>query len=125
MLCNECLPLTITIPAILGRLLARVPYVFEVRDLWSKVPIAMGVIRNPIVKALVIGLEWLAYRYAAHAVALSPSMAEGVRARCKQATQRVTVISIYFLEQKQILPPQLTCHGCQRHYKFLCYTRGH
>ena len=85
-------PLTIAIPAILGRLLARVPYVFEVRDLWPKVPIAMGVIRNPIVKALAIGLEWLAYRYSAHVVALSPGMAEGVRARCKQATQRVTVI---------------------------------
>ena len=85
-------PLTIAIPAILGRLLARVPYVFEVRDLWPKVPIAMGMIRNPIVKVLAIGLERLAYRYSAHVVALSPGMAEGVRARCKQVTERVTVI---------------------------------
>ncbi len=85
-------PLTIAIPAILGRFLARVPYVFEVRDLWPEVPIAMGVIRNPIVKALAIFLEWSAYRYSAHVVALSPGMAEGVRARCKQVANRVTVI---------------------------------
>ena len=85
-------PLTIAIPAILGHFFARVPYVFEVRDLWPDVPIAMGVIRNPIVKVLAIGLEWLAYRYSAHVVALSPGMAEGVRSRCKQVTQRVTVI---------------------------------
>lgn len=85
-------PLTVAIPAILGRLLAQVPYVFEVRDLWPKVPIAMGVIRHPILKALAIGLEWSAYRYSAHVVALSPGMAEGVRARCKQVAERVTVI---------------------------------
>ncbi len=85
-------PLTIAIPAILGRFFARVPYVFEVRDLWPDVPIAMGVIRNPILKALAIGLEWLAYRYSAHVVALSPGMSEGVRSRCKQVTERITVI---------------------------------
>ena len=43
-------PLTVAIPAILGRLLVQVPYLFEVRDLWPKVPIAMGVIRHPILK---------------------------------------------------------------------------
>lgn len=85
-------PLTVAIPAILGRLFGRVPYVFEVRDLWPEVPIAMGVIRHPILKALAIGLEWTAYRMSAHIVALSPGMAEGVKTRCKEASDRVTVI---------------------------------
>jgi glycosyltransferase involved in cell wall biosynthesis len=74
-------PLTIAIPGIIAHLWHRVPLVFEVRDLWPELPIAMGALRNPIAKMAARLLEWVAYHASAHIVALSPGMAEGVMKR--------------------------------------------
>lgn len=71
-------PLTIAIPALIARARHRVPLVFEVRDLWPEMPIAVGSLRNPVLIALAHGLERAAYRGSARVVALSPGMAEGV-----------------------------------------------
>lgn len=84
-------PLTIAIPAIAGRLAQRVPMVFEVRDLWPELPIAFGALTNPALVAAARALEWCAYHAAAHVVALSPGMKEGV-VRRGIAPQRVSVI---------------------------------
>jgi flagellar biosynthesis anti-sigma factor FlgM len=67
-------PLTIVFPGIYSAWRRRVPLVFEVRDLWPDVPIAMGVIRNPVAIWLARALERLAYRYSKHIVALAPGM---------------------------------------------------
>lgn len=72
-------PLTVAIPALACRMLRGTPYVFEVRDLWPEVPIALGAIRSPALKRAAQLLERTAYRRAAHVVALSPGMADGVR----------------------------------------------
>jgi glycosyltransferase involved in cell wall biosynthesis len=84
-------PLTIAIPAILARLWQRKPMVFEVRDLWPELPIAVGAIKNPILKSMAHALEWAAYHASKHVVALSPGMADGVMRRGLKAEQ-VTVI---------------------------------
>lgn len=74
-------PLTIAIPAIIGKLFQRIPMVFEVRDLWPELPIAIGAIQNPLLKWLAKNLEWVAYHSSRHVVALSPGMADGVEKR--------------------------------------------
>lgn len=84
-------PLTIAIPGITAKLWNRVPMVFEVRDLWPELPIAVGALKNPLAKAAARGLEWLAYHCAAHIVALSPGMAEGITQR-GISPDRVSVI---------------------------------
>jgi glycosyltransferase involved in cell wall biosynthesis len=84
-------PLTIAIPALVGRLWQRIPMVFEVRDLWPELPIAVGALRNPILRSAASLLEWIAYHASARVVALSPGMAAGV-ARRGYPTQRITVI---------------------------------
>jgi glycosyltransferase involved in cell wall biosynthesis len=71
-------PLTIAIPGVVAKLWHRRPMVFEVRDLWPEVPIALGVLRNPVVRALARLLERLAYRASERIVALSPAMKAGV-----------------------------------------------
>ncbi len=71
-------PLTIAIPGLITKLVRGVPMVFEVRDLWPELPIAIGALRNPLLKWLAYGLEKLAYRGSMHVVALSPGMADGV-----------------------------------------------
>lgn len=84
-------PLTIILPAIYAKLLRKIPIVFEVRDLWPEVPIAMGFLNNPIPRALARSLERLAYAYSSHIVALSPAMVEGVTKAVKDK-KKVTLI---------------------------------
>jgi glycosyltransferase involved in cell wall biosynthesis len=83
-------PLTVAIPALAGRLRGT-PYVFEVRDLWPELPVAMGVVRNPVAIGSLSALEWAAYRGARAVVALSDGMAAGV-ARRGIAAERIAVI---------------------------------
>lgn len=84
-------PLTIILPGLAAKLGRRIPLVFEVRDLWPELPIAVGALRNPVLKWAAQWLEWIAYHASAHIVALSPGMAEGVMRRGISAS-RVTVI---------------------------------
>jgi glycosyltransferase involved in cell wall biosynthesis len=74
-------PLTIAIPGVLISRWLKVPMVFEVRDLWPEMPIALGALRNPISQVLGRSLEKWAYRNAASIVALSPQMKNGIAAK--------------------------------------------
>jgi len=74
-------PLTISIPGILASWWKRVPMVFEVRDMWPEVPIALGVLRNPMIIWLARQLELFTYRKAAHVVALAPGMCDDIVAK--------------------------------------------
>lgn len=84
-------PLTIALPAVYAARRQRVPMVFEVRDLWPELPIAIGALRNPMAKKAARALERFAYRHSAQVIALSPGMRDGV-VRAGYPTERVTVI---------------------------------
>lgn len=84
-------PLTIAIPAAYAAARQRVPWVFEVRDMWPDVPIAIGAIRLPFLVAAAQGLEKMAYRQAAHVIALAPGMKDDIVAK-GIAPEKVTVI---------------------------------
>ena len=72
-------PLTIAISGMFVSTLRRAPMVFEVRDLWPSVPIAMGVLENSVLIWLARFLERSAYWHSSAIVALSPGMLAGVR----------------------------------------------
>ncbi|HFQ5395548.1 TPA: glycosyltransferase family 4 protein [Vibrio vulnificus] len=72
-------PLTIAIPSIFYSKVKKVPMVFEVRDLWPELPIAMGAIKNPIVIWLAKQLEKAAYNNSERIIGLSPGMCDGVK----------------------------------------------
>lgn len=74
-------PLTIAIPAMIASAVRRRPFVFEVRDQWPDVPIAIGAIRQPVAIFLARALELLTYRRAAHVVALAPGMRADIVAK--------------------------------------------
>ena len=74
-------PLTVGIPAVVGRVFRRKCLVFEIRDLWPELPRAMGVITNPVVLAGLAALEWLVYRCADRLIGLSKGMVDGIVAR--------------------------------------------
>lgn len=72
-------PLTIAIPAVYAARRHRIPMVFEVRDLWPEIPIAIGAFKNPILRFAARALERFSYVNSTAVVALSPGIAEGVR----------------------------------------------
>ncbi|MFW6046941.1 MAG: glycosyltransferase family 4 protein [Candidatus Woesearchaeota archaeon] len=71
-------PLTIGFPVLVLNYFKKIPYLFEVRDLWPEVPIQMGGLKNPLLKKLAIAFEKRIYKKAWHIVALSPGMKDGV-----------------------------------------------
>ncbi|MBY6033634.1 glycosyltransferase family 4 protein [Marinobacter daepoensis] len=71
-------PLTIALPAVPAARKKKVPMVFEVRDLWPEMPIAVGALNNPLLRLAARKLEHWAYHSADAVVALSPGMREGV-----------------------------------------------
>ncbi len=84
-------PLTIALPAVYAARRQRVPMVFEVRDLWPELPIAVGALKNPLLRAAARRLERFAYANSSAVIALSPGMAEGV-ARAGFDAGRITMV---------------------------------
>lgn len=85
-------PLTIALPGVWASRKLKIPMVFEVRDLWPEVPIAVGAIRNSMLIAAAKKLETFAYKNSERVVALSPGMAEGV-VKAGYPESRVEVIT--------------------------------
>ncbi len=82
-------PLTVGIVAIWCRRIRKIPYIFEVRDLWPEAPIELGVLSNPATKWLAGKLEIMCYRQAALMVALSPGIAEGILQKTPEASIKI------------------------------------
>jgi len=86
-------PLTLAVPALASRWLWRVPFVFEVIDVWPDSAIAAGVLKNPVLKWLSFRLEAQAYRYAAAIVTCSTGMTERVLGKREGRSSKVVTIS--------------------------------
>lgn len=84
-------PLTISIPAVFASIRQKIPMVFEVRDLWPEMPIAMEALNNPLMRFAAYRLERWAYNNSAAVVALSPGMKAGV-VRTGYPAEKVAVI---------------------------------
>ena len=69
-------PLTAVLPALYASWRNKTPYVFEIRDVWPDVPVALGYLRNPLLRAAAYWLERTAYRRATRLVALAPGMGQ-------------------------------------------------
>ncbi|MDK7199779.1 glycosyltransferase family 4 protein [Corynebacterium amycolatum] len=72
-------PLTVAVPGIVAKFTQRAPLVAEIRDLWPEVPIKLGYLNNPVAIFLAKQLEKAFYAASSEVVALSPSMADGVK----------------------------------------------
>ena len=71
-------PLTIALPAVYAAKRTKIPMVFEVRDLWPELPIAVGALKNPVAIKAAKFLELFAYCNSNRIVALSPGMKDGI-----------------------------------------------
>lgn len=84
-------PLTIAIPGIAQSFRRRAPMVFEVRDLWPEIPIAIGALRSWPLRFAARMLERIAYARSTRIVALSSDMKRGI-ARTGFDESRIEVI---------------------------------
>lgn len=84
-------PLTIALPGAFACWRRRVPMVFEVRDLWPELPIAIGALSNPCVKYGARRLERFAYTRSEFIVALSPGMQDGIE-KAGVSSDRISMI---------------------------------
>ncbi len=71
-------PLTIALPGFYASKRNGIPMVFEVRDLWPELPIAIGALQNKTLIKVARWLENFAYKNSSQVVALSPGMRDGV-----------------------------------------------
>jgi glycosyltransferase involved in cell wall biosynthesis len=71
-------PLTVGLTALLLKRLRKIPFVFEVRDLWPEFPIQMGAIKSKILQKISYYIENSIYNNSESIVALSPGMRNGI-----------------------------------------------
>lgn len=71
-------PITAALPGLVAHYARRLPFVFEVRDLWPEGAIQLGIIRNKLAIHLARAFERICYRAAARIVCLSDGMAQWI-----------------------------------------------
>jgi glycosyltransferase involved in cell wall biosynthesis len=96
-------PLTTGIIGLWAKEKLAIPYIFEVRDLWPKAPIEVGAIGNPLLIKYLQHLEARIYQNAISLVALSPGIANHLRAVSGKSTLDL-IPNFSDLEQFQPLP---------------------
>jgi glycosyltransferase involved in cell wall biosynthesis len=71
-------PLTVGLAAMAIKALYRIPYIFEVGDLWPDAPVEMGFVRNRSLIKILYSFEKRIYKNAAAVVALSGRIRENI-----------------------------------------------
>ena len=71
----------------------RVPWVFEVQDLWPSFPVAMGAVPTALARQQLFALEKRLYRSARHILPLSPDMAAYITSLGIAADKVTTVLN--------------------------------
>lgn len=86
-------PLTAAWAAATVAAIRRIPWVFQVRDLWPDFPVQMGAVRHPLVCHLLYALEHRLYHSAAHIVTLSPDMTAHVKGHRLDPNRVSTIVN--------------------------------
>lgn len=102
-------PLTIAIPGLIAKYRNKIPFVFEVRDLWPEYPENFGILKNRILVKLLEKFCQFVYNKAHHIVAISNSMAKRIEIKYGIPANKLSVIPIgslnelnKYLDQKKI-----------------------
>jgi glycosyltransferase involved in cell wall biosynthesis len=96
-------PLTVGIIALWLRWRRKIPFIFEVRDLWPEAPIQLGILKNFLVRTLAVKLEKALYKNALENVALSPGIEAGIKKKVPGAKVIIVpnMADIHFFQEKQ------------------------
>ncbi|GAB2949182.1 glycosyltransferase family 4 protein [Hymenobacter coalescens] len=84
----------------------RVPWVFEVQDLWPTFPIEMGAVRNRLAQQQLYAAERRLYEQARHVITLSPGMTSYVRGLGTAEDKISTILNGTDLDQAAHATPE-------------------
>jgi glycosyltransferase involved in cell wall biosynthesis len=85
-------PLTVGLVAIYLKSRYRIPFIFEVGDLWPDAPIQLGFVKNSFVRAAMLWLERTIYKRSDAIVALSKPIAERIKSKLAAHSKRIVVL---------------------------------
>lgn len=81
------------ISAITVSKLKRVPFIFEVRDLWPESAVATGVLNNKFLLNILYWLEYRLYKYSKKIVVLTPAFKENIEKRFPEFIGKIEIIT--------------------------------
>ncbi|WP_066358625.1 glycosyltransferase family 4 protein [Aliarcobacter cryaerophilus] len=81
------------ISAIIVSKLKRVPFIFEVRDLWPESAVATGVLNNKFLLNILYWLEYRLYKYSKKIVVLTPAFKENIEKRFPEFIGKIEIIT--------------------------------
>ena len=84
-------PLTVSLPSIFLKKIKNVKMIFEIRDIWPELPIAIGAIKSKLIISLAKWLEKITYNYSDHIICLSPGMKDVLTS--KISNDKITIIT--------------------------------
>ncbi len=85
--------LFVGISALVLSKLKRIPFIFEVRDLWPESAIATGVLHNKYLISILYGLEKMLYRHAKRIIVLTPAFQTDIAARFPVYKHKISIIT--------------------------------
>lgn len=92
-------PLTIAIPGLIAKYTNKIPFIFEVRDLWPEYPENFGILKNRVLVKLLEKFCQFVYNKAQHIVAISSSMAKRIERKYGISANKLSVIPIGSLNE--------------------------
>ncbi|PLY05598.1 MAG: glycosyltransferase WbuB [Arcobacter sp.] len=81
------------ISAILLSKIKRVPFIFEVRDLWPESAVSTGVLNNKLLLNVLYWLEYRLYKYSRKIVVLTPAFKENILNRFPEFKEKVEIVT--------------------------------
>jgi len=81
------------ISAIIVSKLKKVPFIFEVRDLWPESAVATGVLTNKFLLNILYWLEYRLYKYSNKIVVLTPAFKENIEKRFPEFIGKIDIIT--------------------------------
>ena len=85
--------LFVGISALMLSKLKRIPFIFEVRDLWPESAISTGVLSNTILIKVLYMLEGLLYRHAVKIIVLTPAFEKNISERFPECSHKISIIT--------------------------------
>ena len=82
-------PLTVGLAALWIKRQHRIPFLFEVGDLWPDAPIQLGYVQNYFLRQFLYALEKLIYRHADSIVVLSPAIQSAIQGKMPVKTMHL------------------------------------
>jgi glycosyltransferase involved in cell wall biosynthesis len=102
-------PLTIGLAAMWIKKFYKIPYIFEVGDLWPDAPIQLGFVQNYFFKQFLFSMERQIYRSAKSIVALSPAIEDAVRKKIALSPRSVSSQTERSLPNVHLIPNMADC----------------